>query len=81
MSDYKIVSSDSHINDPIDIRNTDIVGEDNYLWSNDYPQWESSWPRSHEYIERNFQGVSDDIKRKITRENVIKLYNMDLTGG
>ena len=69
------------MDDPIGIKNTDIVGADNYLWSNDYPHWESTWPKSHEYIQRNFQGVSEEIKRKITRENVIKLYDLDLNGG
>jgi hypothetical protein len=46
-------------------------------WSNDYPNWESSWPRSREYIERNFQGLSDEIKRKITWDNVARLYDLD----
>jgi predicted TIM-barrel fold metal-dependent hydrolase len=55
------------------------VGADNYMWSNDYPHWESSWPRSREYIERNFQGVSEEIKRKITWDNVARLYDLRLS--
>lgn len=66
------------IDDPIGLKNTDIIGEDNYMWSNDYPHWESSWPRSQEYIERNFDGVSEDIKRKITRDNAAKLYGIKM---
>ncbi len=53
------------------------MGADNYMWSNDYPHWESSWPRSREYIERNFQGVSEEIKRKVTWDNVTRLYDLD----
>jgi len=69
----------SFIDDPIGLKNTDLVGADNYMWSNDYPHWESSWPRSREYIERNFQGVSEEIKRKITWDNVARLYELHLT--
>lgn len=66
----------SFIDDPIGLKNTDVIGADNYMWSNDYPHWESSWPRSREYIERNFHGVSEEIRRKITWDNVQKLYNI-----
>jgi predicted TIM-barrel fold metal-dependent hydrolase len=66
----------SFIDDPIGLKNTDIVGADNYMWSNDYPHWESSWPRSREYIERNFQGVAAEIQQKITWDNVKMLYNI-----
>jgi len=52
------------------------IGADNYMWSNDYPNWESSWPKSRDYIERNFQGVPEAIKRKITWENVKRLYRL-----
>ena len=69
----------SFIDDPIGFKNTDIVGADNYMWSNDYPHWESSWPRSREYIDRNFQGVSEEIKRKITWDNVARLYELNLS--
>jgi predicted TIM-barrel fold metal-dependent hydrolase len=66
----------SFIDDPIGLKNADLVGADNYMWSNDYPHWESSWPRSREYIERNFQGIAEEIKRKITWDNVIRLYDL-----
>ncbi|MCH8086980.1 MAG: amidohydrolase [Chloroflexi bacterium] len=69
------------MDDPIGVKNTDLIGKDNYIWANDYPHWEGTWPKSHEYIERNFQGVSQEIRRKITRDNVIRLYDMDLDGG
>ena len=70
----------SFMDDPIGVKNTDLIGKDNYIWANDYPHWEGTWPKSHEYIERNFQGVSQEIRRKITRDNVIRLYDMDLDG-
>ena len=39
-----------------------------------------TWPKSHEYIARNFEGVSDEIKKKITRDNAIRLFDMKLNG-
>ena len=66
------------MDDPIGVKNTDFIGEDNYIWANDYPHWESTWPKSHEYIQRNFVGISDEVKRKITRDNVIQLYDLQL---
>ena len=68
------------MDDPVGVKNTDIIGEDNYIWANDYPHWESTWPKSHEYIARNFEGISDVIKRKITRENAMRLFNIRLNG-
>ena len=35
-------------------------------------------PNMNPLAEENFQGVSEEIKRKITLDNVIKLYSMDL---
>lgn len=68
-SDYfysNIVASFS--DDPIGLKNTALIGADNYMWSNDYPHCESSWPRSRDYLDRNFQGAPEAIKCKITWE-------------
>lgn len=66
----------SFMDDPIGLKHTDLIGADNYMWSNDYPHWESSWPRSREYIARNFQGIASDIQRKITWDNAKNLYGI-----
>jgi hypothetical protein len=47
------------------------------MWSNVYPHWESSWPRSRDYFERNFQGVPETIKRKFNWDNAKRLYHID----
>ena len=56
---------------------TDLIGADNYMWSNDYSPRESSWPGSRDDIERNFQGVPEDIKRIITWNTAKRLYRID----
>ena len=66
------------IDDEVGVRNADLFGTDNYMWSSDYPHLMATWPRSREAVDRNFQGVSDDVRRKIVRENVARLYHIDL---
>lgn len=54
------------------------VGIDNVMWSSDYPHTASTWPHSQELIERDFKGVPGEEKWKIVRENVTRLYGLDL---
>jgi hypothetical protein len=35
-------------------------------------------PESRAWIDKNFAGIPDDVRRKIVYENAVKLYNMDL---
>jgi predicted TIM-barrel fold metal-dependent hydrolase len=50
------------------------------MWSSDYPHTASTWPHSREIIARDFAGVPEAEQRKITRDNVIDLYHLDLAG-
>ena len=53
-----------------------LVGEDNILWGSDYPHPDCIWPESRQHLEKNLGNLSDSVRRKITSENVIKLYNL-----
>ena len=66
------------IQDPVAVGARHIVGVDKIMWSSDYPHTVSSWPNSREIIERDFEGVPEDERRKITRDNVVQLYGFDL---
>ena len=66
------------IDDPLGVQNRNQIGIDNILWSSDYPHTASTWPHSQEIIARDFASVSEDERRKIVRENVIRLYDLDL---
>jgi predicted TIM-barrel fold metal-dependent hydrolase len=48
----------------------------NYLWASDYPHGGSTWPHSRRIIEKQFKGVSDEIKRKLTWDNAGKFYGL-----
>lgn len=51
-------------------------GQDNWMWSNDYPHGASTWPNSREVIERDLGHLPPDIFRKVVRENVARLYSL-----
>lgn len=53
-------------------------GEDNFMWASDFPHTDSTWPNSLKVIERDFEGVPEEVKRKIVFDNAVNLYNMDL---
>ena len=64
------------IDDEVGVRNRDVIGVDNIMWSSDYPHVNSSWPRSQQAIERHFAGVPEGEKRKMLCDNVAGLYEL-----
>jgi predicted TIM-barrel fold metal-dependent hydrolase len=63
-------------NDAVGGHNLSWWGQDNCMWSNDYPHPNSSWPHSREIIDRDLGGLPEDVLAKLVRENVCRLYNM-----
>jgi predicted TIM-barrel fold metal-dependent hydrolase len=53
----------------------DLTG--NFLWANDYPHHEGSWPHSAEAIERNMGDLSDESRAKILGLNAARLFGLD----
>jgi predicted TIM-barrel fold metal-dependent hydrolase len=53
-----------------------LIGEDNIIWGADYPHPDCLWPNSHTILEKNLSGFSDRVRRKITHDNVARLYNL-----
>ena len=53
-----------------------LIGEDNIIWGADYPHPDCLWPDSRKILEKNLSGFSESIRRKITCDNVAKLYNI-----
>jgi len=53
-----------------------LIGEDNILWGADYPHPDCLWPDSRKILEKNLGGFSESVRRKITCDNVAKLYNI-----
>jgi predicted TIM-barrel fold metal-dependent hydrolase len=50
---------------------------DNFLWANDYPHHEGSWPHSSQTIERTMAHLSDASRAKILGGNAARLFRLD----
>ncbi len=64
--------------DPVGPAAYKLFGADNYMWASDFPHADSTWPHSRDVIARDFDGVPEDVTRKIVFENCVKLYHMDI---
>ncbi len=53
-------------------------GVDNCMWSNDYPHANSTWPYSREVVARDLGHLSPEVRAKLVRENVARLYNVPI---
>jgi predicted TIM-barrel fold metal-dependent hydrolase len=49
----------------------------NFLWANDYPHHEGSWPHSAQAIERTMGHLSDATRAMILGENAARLFRLD----
>jgi len=50
------------------------MGVEQVMWGSDYPHDEGTFPHSEAVIDRIFQGISEETKRKIVFENASNLY-------
>src|SRR6516225_2797564 len=48
------------------------------IWASDFPHTDSTWPNSLNVIQQDFQGVPEEVTRKIVCDNAAKLYNIDV---
>jgi predicted TIM-barrel fold metal-dependent hydrolase len=53
-----------------------LIGEDNIIWGADYPHPDCLWPNSRTILEKNLGGFPERVQRKITHDNVARLYNL-----
>jgi len=53
-----------------------LIGEDNIIWGADYPHPDCLWPESRKILDKNLSGFPESVRRKITCDNVAKLYNI-----
>ena len=46
------------------------------MWSNDYPHANSTWPYSREVVAKDLGHLSPEVRGKLVRGNVARLYDM-----
>jgi len=59
------------------VENRDIIGTENLMWASDYPHSASTWPKSLEVVERQTDGITEDERRKLVHDNVLKVFNIE----
>jgi predicted TIM-barrel fold metal-dependent hydrolase len=64
--------------DTVGGHNLEWWGQDNCMWSNDYPHQNSTWPQSKRYIQATLGHLPADIKRKLLRTNAERLYGLEI---
>lgn len=62
--------------DPVGIELLHHLGEDNVMWGSDFPHPDGIWPDSQEYLNKELTGVSPEVRRKITRDNAMRVYRL-----
>jgi len=67
----------SFIQDRNGILNRNLPGGKNIMWSSDYPHSETTFPRSHEIIKRDFAGVPDKDIQDIVCNNAKRFLRLD----
>ena len=51
---------------------------DNFMWANDYPHHEGTWPHSAEAIERTMGQLSDGERAKILGLNAARVFGFEI---
>lgn len=51
-------------------------GADAWMWSNDFPHPNSTWPNSRDVIRRDMDGLAPAVRAKLVRGNVARLYGL-----
>lgn len=64
--------------DKASLRVRRYVGTENILWSSQFPQATSTWPKTREALARSFESVDEGDKQKILWQNAAKLYRVEL---
>ncbi len=66
-------------NDSVCGRNLEWWGQDNLMWSNDFPHANSTWPNSIKVIRRDLGHLPLETQTKVLAANACKLYGLDLS--
>ncbi len=64
-------------NDPVCGRQLEWWGQDNLMWSNDFPHPNSTWPNSLKVIRRDLGHLPVETQTKVLAGNACRLYGLD----
>ncbi|MDA8048018.1 MAG: amidohydrolase family protein [Actinomycetota bacterium] len=55
-----------------------MIGVDTFLWGNDFPHPEGTWPHTREWLQSSFHDVPVDETRRMLGLNAARVYGFDL---
>jgi predicted TIM-barrel fold metal-dependent hydrolase len=64
------------MHDPVGLRQLDVIGVKNVMWSVDYPHSEGTFGYTGKAIDYIMKNVGTDAARKILSENAIKFFRL-----
>lgn len=59
-------------------RNFSWWGENNCMWSSDYPHFNMSFPHSRANVEKHLHGLPEERRKKLVRDNAIRLFGLPI---
>ena len=68
--------SATFFNNPVGGRVLEWWGQNNCMWSTDYPHPNSPWPHSREFLSKNLGHLPMDTITKLVRDNVARFYKI-----
>ena len=61
------------------VRNRDLLGVENLMWSSDYPHHGCDWPYSRKIANEMLRNVPVDERYAICAGNMVRLYDLPQT--
>jgi predicted TIM-barrel fold metal-dependent hydrolase len=65
------------VRDPVALRMRDLLPAHRLMWGSDFPHSVTSFPRSREWVETIFEGVAQELRRRILVENPCRFFGLD----
>lgn len=66
------------LDDALGAEAAERFGQDTFMWGNDFPHGDSTWPHSKKVIERCLGGAPAEAARKILHDNAASLYRITI---
>lgn len=54
------------------------AGQENCMWSTDFPHSRTSWPHSRELLEKEIGFLPEEVIQKVVHDNAIRLYGLKI---
>jgi predicted TIM-barrel fold metal-dependent hydrolase len=64
------------MDDPIGAASLEAIGADTFMWGNDFPHTDSTWPNSQAVIDKNFTDVTESLATSVLHDNAAALYHI-----